>query len=93
MGIKDLLKALADGAYDGVRKDSEANGVSSGYYIDRGIPVKYREGKSTKFFDGKEKPRPLASEPRSGSRLMRRRSPSCRSTATSWRCLASTPRS
>jgi hypothetical protein len=57
MGIKDLLKALADGAYNGVRKDSETNGVSSGYYIDRGVPVKYREGKSTKFFDGKENTR------------------------------------
>jgi hypothetical protein len=54
MGIKDLLKQLADGVYDGVRTDSETNGVSSGFYIDNGTPVKYREGKSTKFFDGKE---------------------------------------
>lgn len=54
MSIKDLLKNLADGVYDGERTDSEMNGVSSGFYIDEGTPVKYREGKSTKYFDGKE---------------------------------------
>lgn len=54
MEITDLLKQLADGVYDGARSDSETNGVSSGYYIDKGTPVKYREGKSTKFFDGRE---------------------------------------
>ncbi|MDR1209374.1 MAG: hypothetical protein LBK41_03530 [Clostridiales bacterium] len=57
MGIVDLLKSLADGMYDGERTDSEMNGVSSGFYIDKGTPVKYREGKSTKFFDGKENTR------------------------------------
>ena len=54
MGIMDLLKKLADGVFDGERTDSEINGVSSGFYIDKGTPVKYRQGKSTKFFDGKE---------------------------------------
>jgi hypothetical protein len=54
MRIKDLLKKLAAGAYDGKRTDSEMNGVSSGVYIHKGTPVKYREGKSSKFFDGKE---------------------------------------
>jgi hypothetical protein len=54
MSIKDLLKNLAEGQYDGERTDSEQNGVSWGYYIDKGTPVKYREGKSSKFFDGKE---------------------------------------
>lgn len=54
MGIMDLLKSLADGVYDGERTDSEMKGVSSGFYIDNGTPVKYRQGKSTKFFDGKE---------------------------------------
>ena len=54
MGIRDLLKKLAEGVYDGKRTDSEMNGVSSGFYIDKGTPVKYRQGKSTKFFDGKE---------------------------------------
>lgn len=54
MGIRDLLKKLADGVFDGAWTDSEINGVSSGLYIDKGTPVKYRQGKSTKFFDGKE---------------------------------------
>lgn len=54
MGIADILKALASGRYDGERTDSEMNGVSSGFYIDHGTPVKYRQGKSTKFFDGEE---------------------------------------
>lgn len=54
MGIADLLKNLAEGLYDGERTESEINNVSSGLYIDKGTPVKYREGKSTKFFDGKE---------------------------------------
>jgi hypothetical protein len=54
MGIADLLKNLAEGLYDGERTDSEMNNVFSGFYIDKGTPVKYREGKSTKFFDGKE---------------------------------------
>lgn len=54
MGIDDILKALAAGRYDGERADSEIGGVSSGYYIDQGTPVKYRQGKSTKVFDGKE---------------------------------------
>ena len=57
MGIMDLLKQLADGVYDGARTDSEINGVSSGKYIDSGTPVQYREGKSTKFFDGKDNTR------------------------------------
>ncbi len=54
MRIMDLLKKLADGVYDGKRTDSEKNGVSWGFYIDKGTPVKYRQGKRTKFFDGKE---------------------------------------
>lgn len=54
MGIMDLLRKLADGQYDGERKDNESNGVAWGFYIDKGTPVKYREGKTVKFFDGKE---------------------------------------
>lgn len=57
MGIRNLLKSLADGKYDGERTDSEMNGVAWGYFIDKGTPVKYREGKSTKFFDGRENTR------------------------------------
>jgi len=30
------------------------NWVASGFYIEDGTPVKYREGKSTRFLDGKE---------------------------------------
>ena len=57
MSIEDILRALADGAYDGERSDSEINGVASGFYIQDGIPVQYREGKSAQFFDGKENAR------------------------------------
>ena len=54
MAIKEILERLAEGVYDGVRTDSEMNGVWSGFYIDEGTPVKFREGKGVKFFDGKE---------------------------------------
>jgi len=54
MGIKKILQSLAEGTYDGARTDSEMNGVSSGFYIDKGTPVKFREGKGQKYFDGKE---------------------------------------
>ena len=54
MAIMDLLGKLAEGVYDGVRTDSVMNGVYSGFYVDKGTPVKYREGKGSKFFDGKE---------------------------------------
>jgi len=57
MSLKDLLRNLASGAYDGERIDNEENGVSWGFYIDKGTPVKYREGKSSKFFNGKENER------------------------------------
>ena len=57
MSLKDILSNLASGAYDGERIDNEENGVSWGFYIDDGTPVKYREGKSIKFFNGKENER------------------------------------
>lgn len=57
MGITDILQALANGDYDGARSDSEMNGVSFGFYINDGTPVKFREGKSSRFFDGKENTR------------------------------------
>lgn len=57
MSLKDILSNLANGAYDGKRIDNEENGVSWGFYIDDGTPVKYREGKSSKFFNGKENER------------------------------------
>ncbi len=43
MRIGDILKAMANGDYDGERSDSEMNGVQSGFYIQDGIPAKYRE--------------------------------------------------
>ena len=57
MSLKDLLRNLANGDYDGGRIDNEENGVSWGFYIDKGTPVKYREGKSSIFFSGKENER------------------------------------
>lgn len=54
MGIEDILRQLASGAYDGARRDIETNGVASGFYIHNGTPVQYREGPGTRFFDGKE---------------------------------------
>jgi len=54
MAIEELLERLADGVYNGLRTDSEMNGVWSGFYIKDGIPYKFREGKGSKFFDNKE---------------------------------------
>lgn len=54
MGIADILRALAAGDFDGERSDIETNGVAAGFYIQDGTPVQYREGASTRFFDGKE---------------------------------------
>ena len=54
MGIGDILRALANGEYDGARSDNETNGVAFGFYIKEGTPVKYREGQGSRFFDGKE---------------------------------------
>lgn len=53
-GIEDILKALADGKYDGERSDGELNGVVSGSYIENGTPVRYRQGPSPKDSDGSE---------------------------------------
>lgn len=57
MSLKDFLSNLANGDYDGERIDNEENGVSWGFYIYKGTPVQYREGKSNKFFNGKENER------------------------------------
>jgi hypothetical protein len=57
MSLRDILSNLANGDYDGERIDNEESGVSWGFYIDRGTPVQYREGKSSKFFNGKENER------------------------------------
>jgi len=52
--IEMILRNLENGKYDGERTDKTENGVSWGYYIDHGTPVQYREGRGTKFFDGRE---------------------------------------
>lgn len=57
MSLKNLLANLEAGKYDGERIDNEQGGVSWGFYIDNGTPVKYREGKSRKFFNGEENER------------------------------------
>jgi len=49
-----FLSKLKSGKLNGVVVDNECNGVSWGAYIDDGIPVQYREGKSSKYFDGEE---------------------------------------
>jgi len=59
MSLKDILSNLAKGIYDGKRIDNEENGVSWGLYVDHGTPMKYHEGKSSKFFNGKENERIL----------------------------------
>ncbi len=46
MSLKDLLNNLAKGVYDGKYIDNEEHGVSWGFFIDKGTPVQYREGKA-----------------------------------------------
>ncbi len=56
-----LLAKLASGVLDGMVGDErEYRGYTSvfcGKYIKDGEPVSYRQGESTKFFDGKENER------------------------------------
>lgn len=55
---KNLLAKLADGLLDGMVGDEKVyNGyknVYCGKYIKDGEPVSYREGESSRFFNGKE---------------------------------------
>lgn len=55
---KSLLKKLADGILDGMVGDERVyhgyKDVYCGKYIKDGVPVSYREGESTRFFNGKE---------------------------------------
>lgn len=55
---KNLLSKLASGALDGtVGSVLECGGykkVYVGKYIKNGVPVSYREGEDSKFFNGKE---------------------------------------
>lgn len=58
---KGLLAKLASGALDGMVGDEKIyhwyKGVYCGKYIKGGEPVSYREGESSRFFNGKENER------------------------------------
>ncbi len=55
---KNLLAKLASGVLDGMVGDERVyrgyNNVYCGKYIKDGEPVSYKEGESSKFFNGKE---------------------------------------
>ena len=57
----NLLAMLASGILDGMVGDERVysgyKNVYCGKYIKNGIPVAYREGESTRFFNGKENER------------------------------------
>ncbi len=58
---KDLLAKLASGALDGMVGNEKVyhgyRDVYCGKYIKDGEPVSYRQGESTRFFNGKENER------------------------------------
>ena len=55
---KSLLEKLASGILDGIVGDEREyrghRSVYCGKYIKNGVPVSYRQGESTRFFNGKE---------------------------------------
>ena len=52
---RNLLEKMKEGKLDGLVGDrSEKNGVWAWKIIEKGEPIAYRQGKSSKFFDGKE---------------------------------------
>ena len=57
----NLLAMLAKGILDGMVGDEKVysgyRNVYCGKYIKDGVPVSYREGESTRFFNGKENER------------------------------------
>ena len=58
---QSLLERLANGEFDGMvgneRIYSGRSNVYCGKYIRGGIPVSYREGESSRFFNGRENER------------------------------------
>lgn len=58
---ENLLRKLASGSIDGMVGDERVyhgyKDVYCGKYIKHGEPISYREGESTRFFDGKENER------------------------------------
>ena len=57
MGLKDLVKRLSDGEFDGGFSDRESNGAMTSLYIKGGTAYRRYEGKSSRFFNGKENKR------------------------------------
>lgn len=57
MAIKDILRRLNDGEFDGGYSERESNGTYTSLYIKDGIPVRRYEGRSSRFFNGKENER------------------------------------
>ena len=57
MGLKDLVKRLSDGEFDGGSSDRESNGTMTSLYIKDGTPYRRYEGKSSRFFNGEENER------------------------------------
>lgn len=55
---KNLLTKLAEGVFDGMVGNEKVysgyKNVSCGKYIKDGEPISYREGDSSRFFNGKE---------------------------------------
>lgn len=52
--LDKLLSLLKDGAFDGGFSERESKGTRTILYIEDGIPKRRYEGKSTRFFNGKE---------------------------------------
>ena len=57
MGLLDLLKRMNNGEFDGGRSDRMTSRYMTSLSIENGIPVRRYEGKSTRFFNGKENER------------------------------------
>lgn len=54
MGIRDLLRRLGEGEFDGGWSERSTNGTQTTLYIENGVPKRRYEGKSTRFFNGRE---------------------------------------
>ena len=57
MGLKDILERLNNGEFDGGFSDRESNGTRTSLFIKNGVPTRRYEGKSSRFFNGKENER------------------------------------
>lgn len=57
MALDNLLERLNNGEFDNCFSDHTSNGTLTSLYIKNGIPTRRYEGKSTRFFNGKENER------------------------------------